>query len=105
GESIEVAPAVEILDLVPGFGIAAEIARPDRRFAVAAGNIQHISRLAQSGIAAMQGAQERLAALDAGAPMRGPRRKIAVMQVVRLDPAFDEGAHQTPEHLCVIVDA
>jgi len=41
---IGVPPPVEILDLAAAF---AQIIRTDRRFAVAAGNVEHISRLTQ----------------------------------------------------------
>ena len=37
--------------------------------------------------------------------MRGARRQIAMVQVIGLDPALDEGAHQRAEHLRRIVDA
>ena len=37
--------------------------------------------------------------------MRGAGRKIAVMQVVGLDAAFDELAHQRAERLWIVVDA
>ena len=46
-----------------------------------------------------------LAVLDAGAPMRGARRKVAVVKIVGFDPAFDQGAHQFAEHRRLIVDA
>ena len=37
--------------------------------------------------------------------MRSAGGEIAVMQVIRFDPAFDQGAHQFAEHGGVIVDA
>ena len=37
--------------------------------------------------------------------MRRAGREIAVMQVVRLDAAFDQGAHQFAERLRIVVDA
>ncbi len=37
--------------------------------------------------------------------MRGAGREIAMMQVVRLDPAFDQRAHQRAERLRIVVDA
>src|SRR5215510_1614132 len=47
---IGVAAAVEVLDLVArravGAADAGKIARPDRRFAVAAGDVEHVSGLA-----------------------------------------------------------
>src|ERR1700694_1545849 len=78
----------EILDLVPGLLVAAQMLRTDRHLAVAAGDVQHVGRLAEPGIAAAQRAHQRLAARDAGAPMRRPGRQIAVVQVVRLDAAL-----------------
>ena len=36
--------------------------------------------------------------------MRRPRREVAVVQVVGLDPRVDEAAHQPVEHLDVVVD-
>src|SRR6266478_9447056 len=48
-----------------------QIARADRRLAVAAGNIEHICRLAQSGHPPPQGAHQFLAVLERGAQVRG----------------------------------
>ena len=72
------AAPVEVFDLIARRAVAAagmgEIARPDRRLAVATGDIQHVARLAQSGKPPMQRAQQFLTLRDAGAPMRGPGR-------------------------------
>src|SRR5262249_15552113 len=98
---IGMAASVEVFDLVARRAVAAadmgEIARTDRRLAVAAGDIQHVARLAQAGKPAMERAQQFLTLRDAGAPMRGARREIGVMQVVGLDPAFDQDAQQFAE--------
>src|ERR1700737_941669 len=56
-----------------------QIIRADRRLAVAAGNIEHVIRLAQSGHSPAQGAHQFLPALQRGAQMRGAWREIAVM--------------------------
>src|SRR6202023_1809396 len=70
---IGVAAAVEVLDLIASRAAARadEIARPDRRLAMAAGNVEHVGRLAEAREAAAQRAHQRLALLDAGAPMGG----------------------------------
>ncbi len=82
-----------------------QIARPDRRLAVAAGDIQHIFRLAQAGDAPAQGPHQLLPMLERGAQMRGARREIAVVQVVRLDPVLDEAAHQGFQRRRIVIDA
>ena len=82
--------AVEILDQAVAGLIPRQIVRADRRLAVAAGNVQHVGRLAQAGQPAAQRAHQLLAALDRGAQVRRAGREIAVMQVVRLDAAFDQ---------------
>src|SRR4029453_10287563 len=89
---IGVTASPEVLDLVarhPVFAASAgKIIRPDRRFAVAAGDVEHISGLAQAGEPAMQRAHQGLALLDARSPMRGAGCEIAGGPGVRLDPAF-----------------
>src|SRR6266576_6478464 len=82
-----------------------QIARADRRLAVAAGNIEHICRLAQSGHPPPQGAHQFLAVLERGAQVRGARREIAVMQVIGFYSAFDEGPHQRLQCGGIVVDA
>jgi hypothetical protein len=72
---------------------------------VAAGDIEHVSRLAEAGEPSVQRAHQRLAVLDPGAPMRGAGREVAVVEIVGLDPAFDQGAHQFAEHRRLVVDA
>src|SRR5262249_34915349 len=93
---IGMAASGKVFDLVARRAVAAadmgEIARADRRLAVPPRDIQHVVRLAEAGKPAMQRAQQFLTLRDAGAPMRGARREIGVMQVVGLDPAFDQGA-------------
>ena len=37
--------------------------------------------------------------------MGSPRREVAVVQVVRLDPALDEGPHQGFECRRIVIDA
>src|SRR5260370_33372707 len=91
---ISVPLASEVLDLVARRAVAAvdlsQIARPARRFAVATGNIEHVSGLAQPREPAAQRAHQRLALVDAGAPMRGAGRAIAVVEIVGLDAALDQ---------------
>ncbi len=64
-----------------------------RRFAVAARNVEYISRLAEAGDLPAQAAHQLLPRCNVGAQMRGAGRKIAMMQVIRLDPAFDQRPH------------
>jgi len=83
--------AFEILDLVAGGAIRAdaiEIARADRRFAVAAGNVEHIGRLAQPRDPSAQRPHQRLPLLDARIvdPATGTERMgdlLAVDGVIR----------------------
>src|SRR5262245_199646 len=82
-----------------------DVARADWRLAVTARNVEHVGWLAQPGIAAAQGAHHRLALANAGAEMPGAGRKIAMMQVVRLDAALDEGPHQLAQGLGIVIDA
>src|SRR6202521_3486696 len=95
--------AVEILDgitLAAPAALAArprKIARPDRRLAVTARNVEHVGRLRQARQAPAQLAHQALAGLDRGAEMRGAGREIAMMQIIGLDPALDEGAHEAGE--------
>ena len=100
------AAAVEILDResIASAANAIEITWPDRRLAMAAGNVEHIGRLAQAGGAAVERAHERLPSRDRGAQMGGAGREIAMVEVVGLDPAFDQGAHQTRERRRIVVD-
>jgi len=79
-----------------------QIIRANRRLSVAAGNIEHIIRLAQARDAASQTAHQFLPLCDRGAQMRGSRRQIAMVQVIGFDPAFDESPHQGFER-CGIV--
>ena len=72
---------------------------------MAAGNIEHVFRLAQAGNPSAQRRHQRLAPLQRGAQMRGAGREIAVMQVIGLYAAFDENAHQGFERCGVIIDA
>ena len=100
--------AVEVLDLVAGSAVhpgALEIVWADRRFAVAAGNIEHIGRLAQPREPSAQRPHQRLPLLDAGAPVRRARREITMVEVIGFDPALDQGAHQFAERRRVVVDA
>src|SRR5450759_5051209 len=56
-----------------------QIAGTDRRLAVAAGNVEHVIRLAQSGDPAPQAAHQLLPALKRRPQMRRAGREIAVM--------------------------
>jgi len=68
--------AFEIGDLT---SVGAQISGPDWRFAVSTGNIEHILRLAQSRIAAVQRAHQSLAFNDRRAQMRGAGREIGMV--------------------------
>ena len=72
---------------------------------MAAGNVEDIIRLAQAGNAAAQAPHQFLPLRDRGAQVRGSRREVAMMQVIGLDPAFDEGPHQGLEHAGFVIDA
>src|SRR5262245_39927285 len=106
---IGVAAAVEVFHLLTRFAVGPvdpdEVIRPDRRFAMATWNIEHVAGLAQAGEPAAQRTHQRLALLDAGAPMGGAGREVAVVEIIRFDPALDQGAHQLAEHGGIIVDA
>ena len=82
-----------------------QIIRADRRLAVAAGDIEHVIRLAQAGDASPQSSHQLLALRDRRAQMRRARRKIAMMQVIGLDAAFDEGPHQRFQDFGIVIDA
>ena len=101
---VDVAPATIILDLTAARGLA-QVARPDRRLAVPAGNVEDIFGLAQARQPPAQAAHERLSGRDRGAQMRRARREIAVVEIIRLDAVLDEAAHQRRERLRVVVDA
>src|SRR6185312_15848918 len=53
-----------------------QIGRTDRRLAVAAGNVEHVVRLAQAGDTSPQAPHQFLPPGDRRAQMRGSRRKI-----------------------------
>jgi hypothetical protein len=72
---------------------------------VAAGNIQHIFRLAQAGNAAAQVPHQFLAVCNGGAQMCRSRRQITVMQVVGFDSIFDKSPHQGFQRRRIVVDA
>ena len=72
---------------------------------MAAGNIEHIFRLAQAGDAAPQTAHQFLALCDRGAQMRGSWRKIAMMQIIRFDSIFDKSPHQRFQDSRIVIDA
>jgi hypothetical protein len=74
-----------------------EIARPDRHLAVAAGNIEHVGRLAEAGDAAAQAPHQVLPSAMVVRKCAGAGREVAVVQVVGLDPASTKGAHQRRE--------
>ena len=100
GGLVCVAAAVDIFDDRNRLaGIAVDIRRPDRHLAVAAGDIEHVGRLAEAGDAAAQLAHQRLAVGDRRAEMRRAGRQVAVVQVVGLHAVLDEGAHQRGERL------
>src|SRR5262249_24030900 len=82
-----------------------EAAGPERILAVAARDIEHEGRRAQPGVASAQRAHEILSLRETRAQMRGAAREIALVQVVGLDAALDQGAHQRAEGRCVVVDA
>src|SRR5262245_59011824 len=105
---VDVPAPAKVLDLVglcAALSTRAQIARPDRRGAVAAGDVEHIGRLTEAGQAPVQTAHQGLAFGDRGAQMRRAGRKVAVVEVVGLDAALDERPHQRAEGFGVIVHA
>src|SRR5262249_34690241 len=106
---IDVALAFEVLDevLAPASPLAGamKVVRSDRRFAVPARNVEHVSRLTKPGEPAAQRTRESLALLDGRLPVRGARRQVTVVKIVRLYAALDQGAHELTQCLCIVVDA
>jgi len=82
-----------------------QIIRPDRRFAVTAGDIEHIVRLAQSGHPPPQCTHQFLAMRERRTQVRGAGREVAMVQIIRLDPAFNERAHQRFQCHGIVIDA
>src|ERR1700743_18249 len=82
-----------------------QIVRSDRRLAVTAGNIEYELRLAQSGYPASQRRHQLLAARQRGAQMRRATRAVAMMQIIRLYPPFNQGSHQRLERRGIVIDA
>ena len=80
-----------------------QIIRANRRLSVAAGNIEHIIRLAQARDAAPQTAHQFLPLCDRGAQMRGSRRQIAMMQIIRFDSIFDKSPHQRFQNSGIVI--
>src|SRR3954469_23593683 len=78
-----------ILDLVAVCG-PGEIRRPDRRLPMPAGYVEHVSWLAQSRDSAAHVPHERLALSDRSAQTCGAGREVAVVEIIRLNPALDE---------------
>src|SRR5277367_4617083 len=66
--------------------VVVPIGRADRHLAEAAGDVEHVGRLAQAGDAAAQPAHERLTVRDGGAEARGAGRPVEMVQVIGLDP-------------------
>ena len=71
---------------------------------MAAGNIEHIGRLAQPRGAPAQLAHQRLPVANAAAEPRGAARQVGVVEVVGLDPHRDELAEQLFQHRDIVVD-
>ena len=72
---------------------------------MAARYVENVRRLADTRHPASQTAGELLTLLDAAPKMTRAVGPVRVVQIVGLDPVFDETAHQHFEHACVIVDA
>ncbi len=106
---IDVALAFEVLDHVLARPIARAGARKiswsDRRLAMSARDVEHVARLAKPGQPAMERPHQSLAVLDGGAPMRGARSEIAVVEIVRLHAALDQGAHEITQASRIVVHA
>src|SRR6266702_8168204 len=82
-----------------------QIARTDRRLAVAAGNVEHVIRLAQPGDPPSQVTHQLLTVLKRGAQMRRTGREIAVMQVIGFYAAFDKSPHQRFQRCHIVINA
>ena len=96
--------AGEIANPMAGCGLF-HILRIQRHLAEAAGNIEHIGRLRQAGQPRPQGPRQRQPLFDADAKMRGARRQVGMMQIIRLDAVLDKGAHQVGQRLDIVIDA
>ena len=95
----------KILDGVAAFAEVADGRGFDHGLAVAAGDIEDVGRLGEAGDAAAQAFDQRLSVGDRNAEMRSAGREVRVVQVIRPDTSFDEGAHQLGEHVGIVVDA
>src|SRR6266478_3752603 len=82
-----------------------QIIRTDRRLAVAAGNVDDVIRLAQSGDPAPQGTHQFLPVLERGTQVRRAGREIAVVQIIGFYPAFNKGAHQRFQRRGIVIDS
>src|SRR5258705_10958693 len=82
-----------------------QIIRTDRGLAVAAGNVDDVIRLAQSGDPSPQRTHQFLPVPERSAQVRRARCEVAVMQVIGFYAAFDEGAHQRFQRRRVVIDA
>ena len=72
---IEVAATFDVLDHPCAIFCLSRIRRSNRHLAVAAGDIEHVGRLTQSGDAAAKRAHQRLASRETGAEVRGAGRE------------------------------
>src|SRR5271169_2580956 len=81
------------------------VTRTNRRLAVAPGNVNHVIWLAEARHPPAQRAHNFLAMFQRRTQMRGSRRKIAMVQVIGLNPAFDKATHQRLERGSVVIDA
>ena len=64
------------------------------RLAVAAGYVENIGRLAETGEISPQSGNDSLALFDRQPEMAGAGGKIGMVQVIGLDARLNKGAHQ-----------
>lgn len=89
----------------PAVALAEPIIRTRRRLAVTARNVDHQHRLAKTGQAPKQGADQIPPLLQRHAQMRRAGGEIGVVEVIGLDSILDEGAHKSGQGLDLVVDA
>src|SRR5215469_13994128 len=94
-----------VLDDPARWAVRGDPAWRNRHLAVAAGNIQHVGRLAQTGEAPPQRVYEALAGRNTGTKMRGAASEIGMVKVVGLDPHRDETAKQGFQSRRIVIDA
>ena len=74
------------------------------RLAVAAGYVENIGRLAETGDASAQGRHDSLPFFYRQAEVAGAGRQIGVVKIIGLDAGLDECPHQFGKNRRIVVD-